>query len=205
MSSSTKVSSSGAASRGLVRFCAPMVVVRSLPGGAEQKELGAVGGPHRGGVRESGQPLERAVLGAGEFLGAIGAQQVGAGGGVHDQRAAGEHPEFPAVVEQEEGQMLVGVAGGGECPQGQPAQVGLVAVRQAPVLEGTPAAAAEASTVALGCRGRVGRRRRGSRRAGACRRRRRHAPARRSAAALRDRRSRLASTARARLSPRSTR
>ncbi len=104
-------------------------------GGAER--AGAVGGPHRSVVRQRGQAPERVELGAGEFLGAVGAEQVGAGGGVHDQRAAGEHAECAAVVEEQEGEVLVGVPRRGQRAQRQSAEVGLLAVGQAPVIEGT--------------------------------------------------------------------
>lgn len=76
------------------------------------------------------------VLGAGEFVGPLGAEQVGAGGGADDEGSAGEDAQLPRAVQQEEGQVLVGVSGGGQGPQCQPAQVGLVAVGERGVREG---------------------------------------------------------------------
>src|SRR5439155_9384901 len=106
-------------------------------GGAERS--GAVGGPHRGGVGEGGEAVQGGVLGAGEFLGPVVAEQVGPGGRADDQRPAGEHPDRSAAVAEQERQVLVGVPGGGQGVQGQSVEVDLVAVAQCPVVEGAPA------------------------------------------------------------------
>ncbi len=107
----------------------------SRRGGAEGS--GTVRGPHGGLVRQRGQPSEGPVLGAGEFRGPFRAEEVGAGGGVHDQRAAGEHAELAGSVQEQEGKVLVGVPGGGKRAQRQPAEIDLVAVTQPPMCEGT--------------------------------------------------------------------
>ncbi|MEU2551404.1 hypothetical protein ABZ589_06840 [Streptomyces sp. NPDC013313] len=43
-----------------------------------------MGGPDGDLVRQRGEAPERAVLGAGQLVGAVGAEEVGAGGGVRD-------------------------------------------------------------------------------------------------------------------------
>ncbi len=114
-------------------------------------------------------------------------------------------PSVSPAVEQLEGEVLVGVARRGQRPQAS-ARRGRPRPRRPGPGAGTPVRRPrEASTR----RTVVGRRaephRRGSRRADACRRRTRSAGPRRAASARIVRRSRLASTARARPSPRSTR
>src|SRR6266540_1645029 len=52
-------------------------------GGAERS--GAVGGPHRSGVGQGGEAVQRLVLGARQLLGPVGAEQGGARGGADDQ------------------------------------------------------------------------------------------------------------------------
>ena len=94
---------------------------------------GAVRGPDQGLVRQFEQPLNRGVLGSGQFQGAIAPDQVGPGGGADQERSAGEHPDRVVAVEQQEGEVLRGVAGCGDRPQAQTAQADLVAVSQAGV------------------------------------------------------------------------
>src|SRR6266508_5112403 len=68
----------------------------------------------------------------------VGAEQVGAGHGADQQRPAGEQRQRSGAVGQQEGQVLGGVAGGGQRPQPQAAQVELVAVAQAAMGEPEP-------------------------------------------------------------------
>ena len=98
MSAAAKLSASGARSSALVAFSRPMVLVAGGAGWGGAERYGAVGGPHRGGVGEGGEAVQGGVLGAGEFLGPVVAEQVGPGGGADDQRPAGEHPDRSAAV-----------------------------------------------------------------------------------------------------------
>ncbi len=68
------------------------------------------------------------VLRAGQLVGALGAEQIGPGGRADDEGAAGEHAQLAVAVQEQEGQMLVGMPRRGQRAQRQPAQVGLVAI-----------------------------------------------------------------------------
>jgi hypothetical protein len=92
-----------------------------------------MGGPHRNLVVEPRQPLQGAVLRAGQLLRAVRRHEVGAGRGAHEQGSAGEHPQRSRVVQQLEGQVLVGVPRSGQGTQAQTAQVDLVTVDEARV------------------------------------------------------------------------
>ncbi len=105
------------------------------PGWCGAERAGAVGGPQRDVVGQGEQALHRAVLAAGQLLGAGRVDQVGAGGGADDEGPAGEHPDRCVAVEEQVGEVLVGVAGGGEGAQSEPAEVDLVAVAQPDVVE----------------------------------------------------------------------
>ena len=89
-----------------------------------------MGRPHRDPVVEVREPLQRPVLRAGQLLGPVRGDQVGAGRGADQQRPAGEDPEHPRPVEQQVRQVLIRVPRGRQRPQRQPAQVDLVAVHQ---------------------------------------------------------------------------
>ena len=139
----------GAASSGLVAFSradggGPLGAGR---GGAERP--GAVGGPHRG-RRRAARPAGAASgtgRGPAPRCGPAPSRSVRAAD-ADDQRPAGEHPDRRGAVEQQERQVLVGVPGRGQRAQGQPAQVDLVAVAQAAVVERRGRPAAEARTCA---------------------------------------------------------
>jgi hypothetical protein len=80
--------------------------------------------------------VDRPVQGAGQRLGLVGGDEVGSGHRPDQQRPAGEHPRRRGAVQQQVGEVLGGVAGGGQGPQRQAAQVDLVAVAQPSVGEG---------------------------------------------------------------------
>ena len=61
---------------------------------------GTVGGPHLHVAGQGGQPVQGGVLGAGEFVGAVLRNQVGARGRADDQRPAGKDSNFAVTVEQ---------------------------------------------------------------------------------------------------------
>jgi hypothetical protein len=94
-----------------------------------------VGGPHRCGVRQGSQAEQGGVLGPGQLVAAICAEQVGAGGRSDDQRPAGEHPDRGGAVADQERQVLVGVSRRGQRLQGEPAHVHLVTVNEPVVME----------------------------------------------------------------------
>ena len=62
-----------------------MVLVRSAPGGAEQNDPAPWVGHTCDLAGQVGEPSQRGVLGAGEFLGAVIGDQVGAGGRADQQ------------------------------------------------------------------------------------------------------------------------
>lgn len=74
-------------------FSRPMVLERSAPGGAEQNEPAPWVGHTRDVVGQGGQALQGPPLRSGELLGPLWGDQVRPGGGTHDQRPPGEHPE----------------------------------------------------------------------------------------------------------------
>ncbi len=80
-------------------------------------------------------PVQRAVLGTSELLGLLGCHQVDAGGRAGDQRAAAEDAGLARPVEQQEGEMLLGVSRCADRAQGEPAEVDLFAVLEPTVRE----------------------------------------------------------------------
>jgi hypothetical protein len=93
---------------------------------------------HVVGQRENAL-VQRPPQRPGQLLGPVRRDQVGPGYRPDQQRPAGEQRGRPVTVEQQVGQVLRGVAGRGQGPQAQPAEVHVVAVAQPPVAE--PAAA----------------------------------------------------------------
>ncbi len=86
---------------------------------------------------QGGEPAQAVVLGAGQLVGMVGAEQVGAAGAADEQAAAGEHGGRlgrVAFVDQVR-EVLVGVAGGGHGDQAQVAEQQFVAVVDGPVRE----------------------------------------------------------------------
>src|SRR6266511_125733 len=135
-SPATKVSSSPAASSGLAARSAPIVVARRpLRDGAAQNEPAPWVGYT---ASSSGRPSSRSCAPR-QRLGLLGGDQVGAGDRADQQRPAAEHGERPATVQQQVGQMLGRVAGGGHRAQREPAEVELLVAVQAVVVEGEPA------------------------------------------------------------------
>lgn len=128
------MSSSGAASSGLVVFCSPMVEVRWSVGGAEQNDPAPWVG-HTRVVSGSVSRRCRDRYWARASGSVFGAEQVGAGRRPDDERPAGEHSDRCDAVEEQVRQVFVGVAWRGEGPQGQAAQVDLVAVAEPDVVE----------------------------------------------------------------------
>ena len=125
---------------------------------------------HRRRVGQGEQPAQRGVLGAGQRLGLLRAGQVGAGRRADQQRPAGEHRQHLRPVQQQVREVLSGVAGGSPGPQGQPAQVYLIAVGQSPVIESpAPGCRRENPRAVLGRQ--LRRPRTGSRHADGCQRR----------------------------------
>ena len=131
----TKLSSSGAASSALAAFSVPIVETRAAPGGAEQNDPApwvghtavASGSPAR---RRSDRYWARANSTVRSDV-----DEVGTGGRADDERPAGEHPDLVRPVQDEVRQVLRRVSGCGEGPQGQAAEVDLVAVGQTDVGE----------------------------------------------------------------------
>ena len=109
---------------------------RRRRGGAER--AATVGGPESGGGIERGEPVQRAVLRPGQLLGPFGRHEVDAGRRARDQGAAAEHADLARSVEQQEGQVLVGVTRGSDRAQGEPAEVDLLAVLEPAVRELPP-------------------------------------------------------------------
>ena len=112
-----------------------MVLVRSAPGRGRAERAGAVGRPDGDLVGQLQQPLHRPVLGAGQLLGAGWVDQVGASDGADQQGPSGEDPHGLVAVEQQEGQVLIGVPRGAQGAQPQAAEIGLVSVAQSGVVE----------------------------------------------------------------------
>jgi hypothetical protein len=78
-----------------------------------------VSGPQRDVVAQARQALQGSVLGAGELLGALGTEQVGTRRRTDDQRAAGEDAERRRAVQEQIGQVLIGVPGSEQGTQAQ--------------------------------------------------------------------------------------
>ena len=109
-------------------------------GGAER--AGAVGRVHRQLVGQRQEPpVQGPVGGPGQRLGQLGAGQVGAGHRADQQGPAAEHGQRPSAVQQQVAGVLGGVPRGGQHPEGEPAQVDLLAVLQAAMGEAEPARA----------------------------------------------------------------
>ena len=110
-----------------------------------------MGGPHLHLAGQLGEPAQRGVLGAGEFVGAVLGDQVGAGGRADQQRPAGEDSDFAVAVEQEKSHVLVGVSRSQQGTQPQSAQVHLVTVMQPRVRELAMAGRRRQHLCAAGC------------------------------------------------------
>jgi hypothetical protein len=132
-----------------------------LVGGGQQPVVAAFGAdgggplvPDRGGAERAGsmgrvdgelagqrqKPLVKGPVGGpGQRLGQLGAGQVGAGHGADQEGPAAEQGQRSSGVQKQVADVLGGVPGGGQHPQGEPTQVDLLGVLQAAMGEAEPA------------------------------------------------------------------
>jgi hypothetical protein len=70
-----------------------------------------------------------------KLVGSLAGDEIDAGGRADQERASTEHTEFLPVIQQQVGQVLVGVTGSGQCAEGQSTQGDLLVVDETAVTE----------------------------------------------------------------------